>query len=238
MTPEQHLRCVQAESARFCTAARDAHARHGWRARVPGCPDWDLADLVWHLAEVQHFWGWLLRTRATSPAGYPEPARPADDQLLALAAQRARELVDALTGADPGDPIWTWAPQQDVAFALRRQAQEATVHRVDAEQVLGERTPIGPELGLDGIDEWLAVMVPGALPGGPPPGAEPVVLHAVDADVERTVFAGTADLPVATLTGSAGDLLLTVWRRAPLGQVTVDGDAARAEALLAAVGLD
>jgi len=238
MTPEQHLRSVREESARFAAAAEQAQARHGWRAPVPGCPDWDLADLVWHLGEVQHFWGWLLRTRATSPAGYPEPTRPAEEQLLDFATERAHELVDALTRAAPEDPVWTWAPQQDVGFVLRRQAQEATVHRVDAEQVLGERTPISAELGLDGIDEWLEVMVPGTLPGGPPPGAEPVVLHAVDADAERTLFPGTAQLPVATLTGTAGDLLLTAWRRAPLGQVTVDGDADRADALFATVGLD
>jgi uncharacterized protein (TIGR03083 family) len=237
MDAEQHLQTLRAETARFAAAASAARTRHGWRARVPGCPEWDLADLVWHLAEVQDFWAWLVRTSATSPAGYPDPVRPADDDLPAFAAERAHELLDALTRAAPSDPVWTWAPQQDVAFVLRRQAQEATVHRVDAEQVLGEVTPIGAEVGLDGLDEWLEVMVPGALPGGPPTGAEPVVFHAVDADAERTLFAGTADLPVATLTGPAGDLLLAVWRRVPLRAVTVDGDADRAEALLATITL-
>jgi uncharacterized protein (TIGR03083 family) len=237
MDPEQHLQTLRAETARFAAAASAARTRHGWRARVPGCPEWDLADLVWHLAEVQDFWAWLVRTSATSPAGYPDPVRPADDDLPAFAAERAHELLDALTRAAPSDPVWTWAPQQDVAFVLRRQAQEATVHRVDAEQVLGEVTPIGAEVGLDGLDEWLEVMVPGALPGGPPTGAEPVVFHAVDADAERTLFAGTADLPVAALTGPAGDLLLAAWRRVPLRTVTVDGDADRAEALLATITL-
>jgi uncharacterized protein (TIGR03083 family) len=227
--------CIAAiieHSAGFAEACRGNLA-----ARVEHCPDWSVADLVWHLAEVQHFWGWLVRTRATSPAGYPEPVRPADDELPAFLAEQARVLEEALSGAAPTDRVWTWAPQQDVAFALRRQAQEATVHRVDAEQVLGEVTPIGAEVGLDGLDEWLEVMVPGALPGGPPTGAEPVVFHAVDADAERTLFAGTADLPVAALTGPAGDLLLAAWRRVPLRTVTVDGDADRAEALLATITL-
>jgi hypothetical protein len=76
MTPEQHLQTLRAENARFAAAAAAARTRHGWRARVPGCPEWDLADLVWHLGEVQHFWGWLVRTRATSPAGYRQPGRP------------------------------------------------------------------------------------------------------------------------------------------------------------------
>jgi uncharacterized protein (TIGR03083 family) len=237
VAPEEHLQVLRAENARFAAAATAARARYGWRARVPGCPDWDLADLVWHLAEVQHFWEWLVRTRATSPAGYPDPARPADDELPAFLAGRARALEDALTRAAPGDPVWTWAPQQDVAFVLRRQAQEATVHRVDAEQVLGEVTPIAADVGLDGLDEWLEVMVPGALPDGPPAGAEPVVFHAVDADAERRLFAGSGDLPVATLTGPAGNLLLAAWRRIPLTSVTVDGDGDRARDLLASVSL-
>ena len=237
MAAMSYLQTLREENERFAAAAAAARARHGWSARVPGCPEWALADLVWHLAEVQDFWSWLVRTRATSPAGYPAPVRPADDDLPGFAADRAAELEDVLAGAEPDAPVWTWAPQQDVAFVLRRQAQEATVHRVDAEQTLGTVTPISPEVGLDGLDEWLEVMVPGALPGGPPSGAEPVVFHAVDADAERTVFAGTADLPVATLTGSAGDLLLAAWRRVPLSAVTVDGDADRAAALLATVSL-
>jgi uncharacterized protein (TIGR03083 family) len=238
MTPEQHLQTLREENARFASAAAAARDRHGWRARVPGCPEWDLADLVWHLAEVQHFWGWLVGTRAASPAGYPEPVRPADDRLPAFLAEQSRELEEVLTRAEPTESVWTWAPQQDVAFVRRRQAQEATVHRVDAEQTLGQVGPISPEVGLDGLDEWLEVMVPGALPAGAPAGAEPVVFHAVDADVERTLFAGTSDLPVATLTGPAGDLLLAAWRRVPLDTVTVDGDADRAAALLATVSLD
>jgi uncharacterized protein (TIGR03083 family) len=237
MSPEQHLQTLREECARFAAAAAAARTRHGWRARVPGCPEWDLADLVWHLAEVQHFWGWLVRTRATSPAGYPRPVRPADDDLLDVVVEHAHELDDALTRAEPTDRVWTWAPQQDVGFVLRRQAQEVTVHRVDAEQVLGEVGPIRADVGLDGLDEWLEVLVPGALPGGPPSGAEPVVFHAVDADAERTLFPGTADLPVATLTGSAGDLLLVAWRRIPLDSVTVDGDADHAAALLSTVTL-
>ena len=128
--------------------------------------------------------------------------------------------------------------REDVAWVLRRQAQEAAVHTADAEQVLGEVRPIPPDLALDGLDEWLEVMVPGALPGGPPADARPVVLHAVDAGAERTLFAGTSPSPVATLAGSAGDLLLAVWRRVPLDVLTVDGDAALAAAMIASVRLE
>src|SRR3712207_6960482 len=47
------------------------------------------------------------------------------------------------------------------------------------------------DVGLDGLDEWLEVMVPSALPAGPPENAHPVVFHAVDADAERILFPGS-----------------------------------------------
>jgi uncharacterized protein (TIGR03083 family) len=241
-----YLTVLHAENGRFAAAAQAARRRHGWRARVPGCPEWDLADLVWHLGEVQHFWGWIVRTRATAPDGYPEPARPDDESLLDWAAEQSRGLQDALERAEPTDPVWTWAPQQDVALVLRRQAQEATVHRVDAEQVLGEVTGIPAAVGLDGLEEWLELMVPAAFPGGAPAGAAPVVFAATDAGAdaategpaERVLFPGSDRQPAATLRGPAGDLLLVAWRRLPLDRVAVDGDADRAGALLASVELE
>jgi hypothetical protein len=65
-----------------------------------------------------------------------------------------------------------------------------------------------------------------------------VVLHAVDADAERTLFAGSRPSPAATLTGTAGDLLLAVWRRVPLDVLTVDGDPDLAAAMIASVALE
>jgi uncharacterized protein (TIGR03083 family) len=238
MELDEYLPVLEKTNRRFADAAAEAVLSRGWKAQVPGCPGWRLNDLVWHLSEVQHFWAWVVRTRAPDPSAYVDPLRRPDDELLGFFSAASAELETVLAGADPAERVWTWAPQQDVAFVLRRQVQEAVVHTVDVEQVLGDVRPIPPDVGLDGLDEWLEVMVPGALPGGPPTGAEPVVFHAVDADAERTLFAGTADLPAATLTGPAGSLLLAVWRRIPLDAVTVDGDADRAAALIATVGLE
>lgn len=238
MNRDAYLAALHEENGRFAAAALRARQLHGWPARVPGCPEWDLADLVWHLGEVQHFWAWIVRTRATAPAGYPQPTRPDGESLLAWAAEQSRVLTDALTRAEPTDPVWTWAAQQDVAFVLRRQAQEATVHRVDAEQVLGEVTGIPTEVGVDGLDEWLELMVPAAFPGGPPTGAAPVAFAATDAGTELSLFAGSDEQPAAILSGPAGNLLLVAWRRLPLSAVTVEGDADRAGALLASVRLE
>ncbi len=237
MDPSAHLSVLRRTDVRFADAAAEAVLAAGWPAPVPGCPGWTLADLVHHLGEVQHFWAWVVRTRAATPDGYTGPRRRPDDELLGWAMAQAAELETALAAADPADPVWTWAPQHDVRWVLRRQCHEAVVHTVDLEQVLGEIRPIPADVGLDGLDEWLEVMVPGALPDGPPPGAHPVVLHAVDAGVERTLFAGSRPHPVATLRGTAGDLLLACWGRVPLEVLTVDGDGLQAAAALAAVDL-
>jgi uncharacterized protein (TIGR03083 family) len=227
-----YLPALRTANGRMDDAAAEAVLAHGWSARVPGCPGWQLADLVRHVAEVQHFWAWVVRTRATDPASYPRPPGHPEDELLGWLDAQHAELEAALAGADPADRVWTWGRRQDVAFVLRRQVQEAVVHTADVEQVLGDVRPIPTALGLDGLDEWLEVMVPAALPDGPPPGAHPVLFHAVDADARRTLFPGSRPFPIAALTGTAGDLLLTVWRRLPLEVLTVEGDGLQAEAMI------
>jgi hypothetical protein len=60
----------------------------------------------------------------------------------------------------------------------------------------------------------------------------------VDADAERTLFPDTRPFPIAALTGTAGDLLLAVWRRVPLEVLTVDGDPLQAAAMIDFVRLE
>jgi uncharacterized protein (TIGR03083 family) len=238
MELDEYLPVLAKANARFADAAAEAVLASGWRARVPGCPAWNLADLVWHLSRVQHFWAWVVRTRATDPSSYVDPARHPDDELLGFLSAQNAELETALDGADPTERVWTWGARQDVAFVLRRQAIEATVHTVDVEQVLGNQHAVPADVGLDGLDEWLEVMVPGALPDGPPEDAHPVVFHAVDADAERTLFPGSRPFPIAVLTGNAGDLLLAAWRRVPLEVLTVEGDGLQAAAMIDLVKLE
>jgi uncharacterized protein (TIGR03083 family) len=238
MEREEYLGVLRRTDARFAEAAAQAVLARGWSAPVPGCPGWTLADLVWHLAEVQHFWAWVVRTRAQDPSEYVEPERRPNDELLAWQVVQSVELETALTRADPAERVWTWAPQKDVAFVLRRQVHEVVVHTVDAEQVLDDFRPVPTEVGLDGLDEWLEVWVPRALPNGPPENAGPVAFHAVDAHAERTLFAGAKPFPIATVTGIAGDLMLEVWRRVPYEVLTVDGDPVQATAMIELVELE
>jgi len=238
MALDDYLPVLRAANARFAGAAAEGVLTHGWSARVPGCPEWTLADLVRHVCEGQHFWAWVVRTRATDPSSYVDPPTRGDDELLGCLSAVGAELETALAEADPAEHVYTWAPQKDVAFVLRRQVHEALIHVVDVEQVIGDVRPIPPDVALDGLDEWLEVVVPRLLPQGPPEAAHPVVFHAVDADAERTLFPGSRPFPIAALTGTAGDLLLAAWHRVPLEVLTVDGDAPQAAAVLGLVTFD
>ncbi|WP_240770452.1 maleylpyruvate isomerase family mycothiol-dependent enzyme [Nocardioides sp. GY 10127] len=154
------LNHLRVESQRFLDVLTgcDPHAR------VPACPDWDAEDLVWHLTEVHSFWAWVIRHRPQAPESL-DRVRPADREgLLAALAEAGADLHALLRQADPAEEAWSWAEEQTVGFTVRRQAHEALVHRLDAEQAAGCVTPLPAELAADGVHELLDVMY-----GGEPP---------------------------------------------------------------------
>src|SRR3954453_2148940 len=104
--------------------------------RVPSCPDWNAADLLWHLGEVQWFWSRVIRFRPVHARDLPEPAprRPRDVDALRLFGDRhTADLVQALASAAPEEKAWSWSDDHSVGFTYRRQAHEALIHRLDAE---------------------------------------------------------------------------------------------------------
>lgn len=158
MDHEAYLATIRAESERFLDALRAAPPS----APVPSCPGWTAADLAYHLAEVQHSWAQVVET-GRSGEDVPDPPRPADDELVDLAARSGTELLTALHGRDASDATWSWhADGGSVAWVARRQAHEALIHRVDAELTAGwDVRPPTVELAADGVDELLRVMVDG-----------------------------------------------------------------------------
>lgn len=222
-------------------------------ARVPGCPEWTAVDLLWHLTEVQQFWARVVRERPTGPGeDWVGPERPASyNALLTAFDEHSSELAAALEAADPTEHAWSWSEEQTVGFTFRRQAHEALIHRLDAEQTAGEVTPLDPELAADGVEEALAVMFGGTPPWGAFTGLpQHVRVDLTDRDesvwVQVGHFTGTdpdsgtrheaiEDIsvvpdpggePDVVVDGPAGAIDAWLWRRGDDQEIRVAGDRA------------
>jgi uncharacterized protein (TIGR03083 family) len=234
------LAAIRRDSARFAELAASADPSRP----VPSCPAWTVADLVWHLGEVQWFWATDVALGATSPdqVEAAKPARPANfADLVAWGREQTAFLLRVLESTPDDRRVWTWAlddGDHNVGFVRRHQVQEAALHRWDLDlAVTGAPQPIDAATAADSIDEVLAITLPWGLgPDKPLPGT--VHLHATDADgewliardggVERVHANGDV-----ALQGTASDLLLALYRRAPLESLEVLGDGALAPALVA-----
>ena len=210
----------------------------------------DAADLLWHLAEVQWFWGTVIRTRPLGPdAAAEEPERPKSyDGLLEAFDTYSAALIGALEEADPAEQAWSWSTEQTVGFTFRRQAHEALIHRLDAEQTAGPGHPAGPRAGGRRRGRVLDVMYGGAPPWGEfaplPPlrpgrperpgrvgvgpdrrftGTDPSDQVEYDDDDIRVVAdPGTA--PDVVVHGPAASLDAWLWRRGDDRDLRVSGD--------------
>jgi uncharacterized protein (TIGR03083 family) len=242
MEHADYIAALRRDGEGFVRAAREADLA----TTVPSCPDWTVADLVWHVAEVHDFWCAVARERMSDPDGYQQPPRPGDDGLVDLAAANARALADVLEAADPATPVWTWADRKDIGFISRRMAQETAVHRVDAELAIGRPEPIEAELASDGIDEFLEHFTDSIVQGSTPVDGT-VHLHCTDVAGEWLVrcaadggltFSREHAKGDAAVRGPASGLLNVLWRRQPLSTVEVIGDAGIAAAFVARTRLD
>ena len=153
-----------------------------------------------------------------------------------------------LEQADPAEPAWTWSTEQTVGFTFRRQAHEALIHRLDAEQTAGAVTPLDPALAADGVLECLDVMFGGCPPWGefhPLPhhvrvdctdtgdrvwvqigrfvGTDPKDDTSYD-DNDISVVADPGVEPDAVVEGPAAALDAWLWRRGDDAEIAIHGD--------------
>jgi uncharacterized protein (TIGR03083 family) len=254
-----YLAFIDSESARFTDMLTHADPA----GTVPSCPDWSAADLLWHLTEVQWFWGSIVGRELHDPADAEsdKPQRPASyEELLGLQLEATERLLTALGSGDDGDPVWTWLDDdQTRGFVRRRQAHEVLIHRLDAEQLVGAVTPLDEALAADGVDEALRIMF-----GGTPAWAEfhrqagPVAVLCTDTGARWSTEVGrlvgtspssgaqidelslhvhdgrTAD-PVAQIAGRAEAVDAWLWGRLPAAAVDMSGDPAALSAFTAVV---
>jgi uncharacterized protein (TIGR03083 family) len=250
-----YLAHLRADSARFAEVLAAADPE----APVPTCPDWTADDLLWHLGEVQHFWGTIVHDRLTDTDSYEEPARPdGRAALLGFFATASALLIDALADTPDGVAVWTWFPaNQTVGFVRRRQAHEALIHRLDAELSVDAVTGLDEALATDGVleaIEWMYGMSPAwatTTADGPlgrlatsDTGGEWLVQvghwSGTSPNTQKTytdeplLLVADAGEPSFEITGTAGDLDAWVWNRPTEGEIHRVGETAPFESVIRA----
>ncbi len=226
-------------------------------APVPTLEDWDVERIVRHVGKIHQWVLGMLELRPDQGMGDLPPLEPMPKGPDCLPAYReaAEVLLARLEAEDPERACLNFAGAGTVAWWMRRQAQEVSVHRVDAQDAVrasggAEPVELAADGAADGIDEWarffLAIRwgqrfgeLPGDLAGhtvhihgtddpAPPDGAEWLLAFTPGGvEVEATHAKGDV-----ALRGSANDLLLALWRRRPLSSLDVIGDHALADRML------
>ena len=231
-----HLDAIRRESDTFYATAEKADPE----LNVPSCPDWNVADLVWHLAEVHWFWATDIDLRASDPDEIEKdkPERPRKySELLAFGRSQVDHLISVLEATPDDIALWTWASNESdhtVGFIRRHQVQEAAVHRWDMQTAATHEPPdpIDPDAAVDSIDEFFSISLPWCVNEKKPlPGT--VHLHCTDTAGEWFIHGdGRVEALHAkgdvALRGTASDLLLALYSRVPLEALDVIGDAALA----------
>jgi uncharacterized protein (TIGR03083 family) len=230
------LTALQRDGLAFVEACDAA----GLGGSVASCPGWTVADLLWHLTEVHHFWRTIVGDHRDTWEGYEQPPHPADAQLATTYRDGLAALSAVLGAVDPAAANWTWSNDQTAGFVVRRMAQETAVHRWDAEAAGGRPHGVEAHLASDGIDEFLHHFLDWPV-DGTSPVAGSVHLHCTDVAGEWTVREGDGAYVVSrehakgdcAIRGAASDILLTLWRRRPLASTEVVGDVGVAERFVA-----
>ncbi|GAA2755749.1 maleylpyruvate isomerase family mycothiol-dependent enzyme [Actinopolymorpha rutila] len=249
LDPPSYAAFIRAEGARLLAAYETGPDS----ARVPACPEWTLADLVAHTGRVHRWAAEIVRTGDFPGGGSSTVPGPGDSELGPWYAESVGLLLDQLAVTDPAQPTWAFGDGGTAEFWSRRQAHEVCVHRVDAELAIGGTPVVDPDLAADGVGEVVEVMMPRSQRFGPHRPIAPVLLRCTDqssrwlvsppaepdgvpAGIGPTLTDTEAASAAATIAGTAGDLLLALWRRLPAGELdrrfAVDGDQAAARAVL------
>lgn len=251
-----YLATLRRESGRFAAITRSASPE----TLVPSCPEWNVAELIWHLAEVQYFWATIVEDLLRDPDDVPPLERPETGALPEAFDEQSKRLLNALTRHEPEEICWSWHDYgHSVGWVRRRQAHEALIHRVDAELAAGSRSPVDGELGADGVDEILRVSIDldnlpewatfegdqtsarvetsdgssaWSMNFGRFIGSSPVSGN--DCDFVAAQLTSFVADPTTVIRGAPDDLDLWLWGRGPMDALSISGDARIAEKLRAA----
>jgi len=210
--------------------------------RVSTCPDWTLSDLALHVGRAHRWAQRITETRAQEPIDMSavDLGLPATTTRYgAWLCFGAAAFSAAVHSAGTRTPVWSWSDDHSVGFWLRKITHDTIIHRIDAELTVGLRPSLPPKTASDGIADLLAAITTLSAAGHPDPifgglrgRGETLQLQATDTGdewfvtrmpegVRWTPGRGEAD---AIVRGNAFDLLLALYRRAPIRVVDVVGD--------------
>ncbi|GAA3529540.1 maleylpyruvate isomerase family mycothiol-dependent enzyme [Amycolatopsis ultiminotia] len=205
-------------------------------APVPTTPGWTLSDLLRHVAGMHRFvLAWLREGRR--PEHWQRGPRP-DQSVSVFYESGHEELAAELAGRDPAARAATWWPADPTyGFWRRRALHETLVHRVDAERVTGGGEPeVSADLAADGVDEALTLYfghklttmgISGTRRGtvGFRTGGHSWIARAGPGETEAWRCApAETDAADAVVTGSAPQVYLWLWGRAPVTTTHTEGD--------------
>jgi uncharacterized protein (TIGR03083 family) len=247
-----HLQILRDEGNAF-VAALD---RFPLDTPVPSCPGWDVRALAHHLGYI-HRWARLAVVTAAPPddsAIEPPPDAQIDESeaLVMWMARGVDALESALAERDPLAPTWhPFTVERTVGVWRRRQAHELAIHRWDLEHADDQRaraegqlshapTPFRPEQAADHVGEYFGVIVPRVIQRDArvaPIGSVTVELTDAGTSFQvvsdgHSVTIGDAVHGAECIRGTAGDVLLALWRRQALPDGALDGESPTAAAWL------
>lgn len=230
------IQIIRSQAARLAEVARVEPT-----VPIPHYAGWAMTDLVGHTGSVHRRTIDIVRNLHTENPGRSAAPATEPDELIDWFEEGSQIMADMLEAADPATPVWGFGPSPSIGFWTTRMAIETSVHRLDAEEAVGEADDLDPGLAALGIDEfgimWLdSLPVPAEASGGF------VALEASDLE-ERWVISAGDQFSIArsdaaaqvTLTDIASDLYLFLVGRIPHHRLSASGDPAALEAWVSAL---
>lgn len=240
LNPEHARRAIVEHTRRLAEAAAAA----GPDAGVPTASEWTITDLVEHVGQTQHWVAEIVERRITDPTRLPTemavlPSDPREWQ--AWLSESAQRVANAFSEAALDAPVFNPAADErpGTRFWMSSVLNETVVHGFDAANAAGRPVDIDADIAAALIGNHLAMLTSPTWERLRSESAHAVrgagqTLQWLATDTEGAWFVerrpdgatwrpGTRQADV-TVTGPAQSLLLTLTRRLPLTDVSVDGD--------------
>ena len=133
-----------------------AAAIPGTPVEIPSCPGWNTNDLAKHMAHVYLGQAFVIETGSQAENKEHLAPYPRTEDYLEFMGWGFEAITKALDINRPERRTWSFHHcDLSVDFWFRRMAHETVIHRIDAEQAVGNVSKIDEALALDGVDEVL-----------------------------------------------------------------------------------